>query len=222
MLLPRRALMGLAVAAVTCLTGVASATAAGKPVCNLVVDKTGDTSVYPAGGLTSDALDITSVDVATNKRTMTAVIRVKKLAATSAAAPSGQQWQVGFSAGGVDFGVSAHANAAGSILYYAYYSDATTNSGSIYSAPVTGVFDTAKSEIRMTTALTTFDRQTPIASGKTKLTGISGTTGAEILIPEPSGRFGNTLFSYAPFEADVTEGGKDYLAGTASCVPVGK
>lgn len=202
--------------------GLANASAAAKPACNLVTDKAGDTSVYPAGGLTSDALDITSVDLATNKRSLTAVIRVKKLAATSAAAPSGQQWQVGFNAGGVDFGVSAHANAAGSVLYYAFYSDPTTNSGSIYSATVTGVFDMAKSEIRMTTPLTTFAGEASIASGKTKITGISGQTGAEILIPEPSGRFGNTLFSYAPFEADLADGGKDYLAGSASCVAVGK
>ncbi len=213
----------LALAACTALaagTGVAAA-AAPKPVCNLVTDKAGDTSVLPGGVVTDDAMDITSVDVATDKKRITTVIRVKKLAARSASAPTGTLWQVNFTANDIVFSMSAHAYATGEITYTSSY--ATTASGSLYAGGTTGVFDLKKSEIRMTAPLTLFAGQASIKPGKTVISALGGNTGAEIVVPDsPNRTFGSPILTYAPFEADVTSGGKDYKAGTASCVTVGK
>ncbi len=212
----------LALAACTALAaGTGVAAAAPMPVCNLVTDKAGDTNLYPVGGVTSDALDITSVDVASDKRTVTAVIRVKKLALTDPKAPTGMTWGATFVVSGITLGLSGHTGPTGAPLFYASYTDPTTG-GSIYAAPVSGTFDLAKNEVRMSAASATFARQATIKAGKTKLTEIGAVTGTEVLIPLPAGPFGNTLFSDSEFPADEATGGKDYLAGTASCVTVGK
>ncbi len=203
------------------VTGLSSASAAPKPVCKLVTDPAGDTVVYPVAGQTSDAMDIVSMDVATSKRIVTAVVRVKKLAMTDVHAPTGMSWSANFVASGITLSLSAHTGPAGTPLFYASYDDPTVG-GSIYAAPVEGVFDLAKNEIRMSASVSTFAGEAAITPGKTKLTDLSATTGAEVLIPLPVGSFGNTLFSTTVGTADTASGGKDYLAGTASCVAVGK
>ena len=210
------------VLAVGC-TGIASAAAkkaAAKPVCNLVTDPVGDSSVYPASGVHDDALDITSVDVATDKTSVTGVIRVKKLAATSTNAPTGMNWTVNFSADGTDFSLAGHSTAAGTIVFDTAYAGAT--GGSIYGPGTTGVFDTAKNEVRITAPLSLLAPQASIRPGKTKLTGLNGRTGVEVLVPDATGMLGSTIFSDSPFTADDTTKGPDYLAGTPSCVVPGK
>ena len=204
-------------------TGVASAaakSAAPKPVCNLVVDPAGDSSVYPAGGVQDDALDITSVDLATDKTNITGVIRVKKLATSSPNAPTGMNWTVNFTVDGTVFSMAGHATAAGTTVFDTAYQ--TTTGGSLYGPGTTGVFDTAKNEVRITAPLSLFSAQADIRSGKTKITDINGRTGGEILVPDPSGTFGPTIFSDSEFDADSTSNGPTYLAGTPSCVVVGK
>jgi hypothetical protein len=195
--------------------GSALAAAKVKPVCNLVTDAAGDATDDPAGAAADDALDVTSVDVASDKNNITAVIRVKKLAKSSA-----RNWTAAFSADGTDFSLGAHITAAGTEVFDAAYAAAT--GGSIYGPGTTGVFDVAKNEVRITAPLSLLSEQATIKSGKTKVTGIGATTGAELLVPDASGQFGPTLFSYSPINADDTDGGKDYLAGTPSCVAVGK
>ena len=87
-----------ALTAVVLSTGVASAVTtkpAPKPVCNLVVDKAGDASVL--GPDPSDAsLDILSADVASHAKYLTAVLRIRNLAASSLAA-TGRNYYVQFS-----------------------------------------------------------------------------------------------------------------------------
>ncbi len=58
--------------------GAVSAVPKPKPVCNLVVDASGDAQFGPT--LNSKALDIVSADVATGVQNLTAVIRVANLA----------------------------------------------------------------------------------------------------------------------------------------------
>jgi len=177
--------------------------------------------VLPGGVVKDDALDITSVDVASDKKRITSVIRVKKLAARPTSTPGGALWQVDFSANEVVFSMSAHSLASGDMVYTSSYS--STVGGSLYAGGTTGVFDLAKSEIRMTAPLTLFAAQASIKSGKTVISGLGGNTGAEFVIPDtPNRLFGSPLLTYAPIPADETAGGKDYKAGTASCVPVGK
>jgi hypothetical protein len=217
-----RSALGLGLLVAVASTGVASAAGktAAKPVCNLVSDAAGDTSVYPAGGVKDDALDITSVDVASDKSSITGVIRVKKLAASSTNAPTGMNWTVNFSADGTEFSLAGHATVTGAIIFDTAYAGAT--GGSLYGPGTTGVFDTTKNEVRITAPLSMLSPQADIRAGKTKITGIAGRTGGEVLVPDATGTFGPTLASDSEFAADTTEGGAGYLAGTRSCVAVGK
>ena len=195
--------------------GAAVAAPKAKPVCNLVTDAAGDASVDPAGAVADDALDVVSVDVASDKTNITAVVRVKKLEKSAA-----RNWTATFSADGTDFSLAGHITAAGTEVFDAAYAGAT--GGSIYGPGTTGVFDLAKNEVRITAPLSLLSEQATIKSGKTKITGIGATTGAELLVPDATGVFGPTLFSYSPVNADSTDAGKDYTAGAASCVAVGK
>ena len=213
--------LGLMVAVAS--TGVASAAAkkaVPKPVCNLVSDAAGDTAVYPAGDIKDDAMDVTSVDLASDKTSITGVIRVKKLAASSTNAPTGMSWTVNFSADGTDFSLAGHATVTGDVIFDTAYAGAT--GGSLYGPGTTGVFDTAKNEVRITAPLSMLSAQADLRAGKTKITGIAGRTGSEVLVPDVTGTFGPTLLSDSEFAADTTEGGAGYLAGTPSCVAVGK
>jgi hypothetical protein len=214
-----RPLTAVAVGASVILAGAAVAAPKAKPVCNLVSDAAGDSSVYPAGGVSDDALDVTGVDLASDKTSITGVIRVKKLSASSTNAPTGMSWTVNFSAEGTDFSLAGHATAAGTIVFDTAYAGAT--GGSLYGPGTTGVFDTTKNEVRITAPLSMLSPQADIRAGKTKITGISGRTGGEILVPDATGTFGPTLFSDSEFSADTT-GEAGYLAGTPSCVAIGK
>src|SRR4051812_4356897 len=141
--------------------GVASAkTAAPAPVCNLVTDPAGDASVDPAGAAADEALDVVSVDVASDKNNITAVLRVKKLAKSSA-----RNWTAVFSAEGTDFSLAGHITAAGTEVFDAAYAGAT--GGSIYGPGTTGVFDTVKNEVRITAPLSLLSAQATIKPGKT-------------------------------------------------------
>lgn len=219
MSLPRRPLIALACCAAVVL-GSGVAAAAPKPVCNLVTDPAGDSSVAPGGVVKEDGMDITSVDVATDKKRITSVIRVKKLATRSTTAPNGTLWQVNFTANDTEFGMSAHSLATGEVVYTSHYQ--TTASGSLYGGGTTGVFDLKKNEIRMTAPLALFAGEANIKPGSV-ISAISGNTGSEFVLPDtPNRAFGSPILTYAPINADETEGGKDYKVGTASCVPVGK
>ncbi len=220
---PFRSAAALAVGVSLVVAGQAGAAAKKpkiEPACHLVADPAGDTSVYPAVGLTEDALDITSVDVASDKNAITGVIRVKKLAKSSSNAPMGMNWSVTFDGGGTVFTLAGHSTATGAVVFDTSY--ASTAGGSIYGPGTTGVFDTAKNEVRITAPLSLMSKQADIVAGKTKITSIGGTTGPEVLVPDPTGVFGSTIFSDSPSTADSTTGGKDYLAGSPSCVVVGK
>jgi hypothetical protein len=213
----RKAVLLLTVCGATGVIFGGAAVAAPKPapVCNLVTDAAGDASVDSAGAVADAALDVVSVDVASDRNNITAVIRVKKLEKSSA-----RNWTAVFSADGTDFSLAGHTTAAGTEVFDAAYASAT--GGSIYGPGTTGVFDLAKNEVRITTPLSLLSEQATIKPGKTKVTGIGATTGAELLVPDASGVFGPTLFSYSPISADTTDAGKDYTAGAPSCVAVGK
>src|SRR5436309_3219817 len=71
-----------------------------KPVCHLIVDKASDSGpdTNAAGGSAAassvydSSLDIVGGDVASDGKTITAVIRVAKLTTSDSMAPLGRQW----------------------------------------------------------------------------------------------------------------------------------
>lgn len=217
----RLARPALALALIGSLAGAGAASAAvakPKPVCNLVTDATGDAPTNVATDAQDDNFDIVSVDIASDKNNITAVLRLKALAATSTNSPEGINWGVNFEVEGTTFTMAAHSGPTGSIIYDASYQGAT--GGSIYGPGVTGAFDTTKKEVRITAPLSLFAEQADIRKG-TKITGIVGSTAHEVAVPDPTPLIGGELFTFAYYGVDETEGGKDYVGETASCVKVG-
>lgn len=219
----------VALATLACLAGGVTANAATKPkpVCNLVPDASGDANGVDLGspvpattaGSSIPALDITSVDVASDKKTITAVVRVKQLSAKSSTAPTGMSWNAQFTVGETTFFFGAHANPTGALSYDAAYESTGTNS--LYAnGSVTGVFDSAKNEVRITAPISLLEQES-IKLG-TKITAIEGATGPEIAIPDATGLFGGgAILEGNTYISDTASGGKDYTSGALSCVKPG-
>lgn len=226
-----------AIAASVVAAGHASAAVKKKPkpippVCNLVTDAPGDangvnlnqsplpTLPTTTAGSSDDALDVLSVDVATDKTTITAVLRLKKLAATSTNAPTGMTWSATYKVDTTTFYLAAHANPQGALTYDAAY--ASTAGGNLLTDKPTGSFDPAKGEIHISLPLAAMAKQAVVKPGM-KITAIGATTGPEALIPDATGVFGGgTFFSDSWNTVDTASGGKDYTAGALSCVTPGK
>ena len=197
------------------------ANAASKPPCKIVTDAAGDAFLLLGAGPTSNSLDITSADIAADKKRVTVVIRVKKLAAMDPTfSPTGQQWTFGFAADGTSFDLTAFSDPVGATTFQASYSAPT--GGQIYGGGVTGAFDLAKNEIRMTAELALFAAQATIKTG-TKFTALSASAGAIVAIKDPAGVLTQgALLTLNPPANDTATSAKTYVVGSKTCVAVGK
>jgi len=208
--------------------------AAPKLPCKLVTDASGDSfsvgsedldpvpASTPGAGPTSNVLDITSADVATDKKRITGVVRVVKLAASDPTfSPTGLAWRVNFTADGQAFSLIAQSDPTGALTYQASYRDKTTGGGNLYAGGVTGILDVAKSEIRMTAELGLFAAQATIKPG-TKITEVGAGSGRVVAVPDAAKLFGGgSLLSYSP-GVDAATSTKTYVASSKNCVLVGK
>lgn len=218
-----------------------------KPVCNLVTDKTGDANGKDTGaanpfplpvgpstspvpfpvvnaGPSSDALDITSADIAADKKRITAVVRVKKLAMTDpTSAPTGIRWSVDFTAEDIQFTLMAHTNPQGTPSFEASYFVPANGIGTLYGGGVTGYFNMAKNEIHITADNSLFAAQATIKPGAV-LTKLDSSAGNEWVIPDPSKKVasGGVLLESTTGYVDTATGPKPYVVGTPSCVTPGK
>jgi hypothetical protein len=89
-----------------------------KPVCNLITDETND-----SGGLykSSKALDVTSADVATGKKTLVAVVRVQTTDMSNDTwAPVGYSWFFGWTIVGTKYAVSARRSFSSADMAFTY------------------------------------------------------------------------------------------------------
>lgn len=222
---------------------VGPAVAAAKVPCKLITDAPGD--AYPINsahihdtiqtevpvnvpafppvtqGPSSDVLDVLSADLATDKRTITAVIRVKKLAITApSAAPTGISWFMNFSADGADFKFAAHTDPTGAQYFDASYSAAT--GGSLYGGGVTGKLDLAKNEVRISAPVSLLANQATIKRG-VKITKISAGAANEVAVFDKTARLTDGgIFEWAIINADRAVTSKSYIAETKTCVTPGK
>lgn len=197
--------------------------------CNLVTDPAGDAvsnpasyiPILPPGSFSSDdAMDITSVDLASDKKGITAVLRLKRLTATSSNAPTGMTWRTSFTAGGVTFTLAGHASPTGATTFDAAYSS-PSDTGS-YGNAVIGIFDTVKSEVRITARRTLLSGQTNIRPG-TVVKGLNGEAAEEfVVVPNATGGPGSGSGLSSRHSVDLAYGDTDYIGGTRSCVVVGK
>jgi hypothetical protein len=201
--------------------------AAAKKPCQLVKDPAGDTFLAryqeTAKGLGApvpygpqeDSLDILSADVASNAKTLTAVIRVKKLS-TASTSPGGTSYDVNFTIPGAEFPLYVRAVlAAGAApTFEAGYKEPippavvslTTLATKL--ADGTGIADPKTSEIRIHIPISAFSKQGKGLTPGTKL------SLGEITAARYAG--GRGLF------ADVVVATQIYKAGAVNCVTPGK
>jgi len=216
----------LLVAAVTVSGLAASASAAPKAVCNTITDAKGD-AVYAALP-NNPSLDIISGDVASDKTNLTGVIRVDKLSVPSVQSPMGQSFLVNFSVKGAPdpLFVGARLYPTGNKFVYGYIAvDPVNGLSTRYTlGDATGVVDLDKSELRISVPVAAFAKQAKLNPGA-KLSGLTAESSAVVgqgavpsqsVGPSPRIPLGGLLL---PTD-DAT--GKAYIAGTPSCVAVGK
>lgn len=183
------------------------------PPCQLTKDDKGDVYAVrnvPDQKTPDPALDLVSADVGSNATTLTAVIRVDKLAAP-ATSPVGVNYSMTFNVTGSDLLYYASATRGPAVTGFDFGSrenlPAVTSVSTSRGVP-TGVFDEGTSEVRISIPLEMFGDTAKFALGKTKVSVI------EVFASRGTAHRG-------PF-ADDAPGGKSYVHGGASCVPVGK
>jgi hypothetical protein len=200
----RAAFAALLCASVAIGGSALAAPAKAGPVCNLVVDDKGDTASAPFPA--SDAIDITSADIASDGQTLTAVLRVAKYTPNETATIYGKRYIVAFEGAGLkpmyltalDYPVGVSYN----------FGEVTTGTtGPTYTSTGTakGAIDAAKGEIKISVsaadlAAASFGK---LAQGGV-LKGINAVTFR---------RVGNQLFP-----GDDASTAKKYTVGTPSCV----
>lgn len=184
--------------------------AAVKPSCNLVLDVKGDADQGLFSSSSQPAWDIVSADVATDKTNLTTVIRVDKLSKSVSDDPGGSQWRFDFQVDGVKLFTQATSTPFGDKFTIGY---TDTTSHAFAASGATGVFDTAKNEVRVTAPLASTVSKATIKTG-TKLTDLGASAGDYVNTAggSPSGSF----------SADTATGSKNYVAPSKSCVTVGK
>lgn len=197
----------LGVLATAGLAGAAPA----KPACNLVQDPKGDGTGFvftDEDYLPNDPnLDLISGDIATDAKTVTAVIRTDALAMSDPAAPTGRAYYANFFVGGKQLYLAVRLDAAGNGTYTGGHIENTRQG----LGAATGVIDVAKKEVRISAPLSLFASQASLKPG-TKITDLN-------LLAQ---RYIGAAGPGATPSADAAEGGKTYTAGAKSCVVVGK
>ena len=214
------------IAAAIALTGF-DGSAQAAPVCNLIVDAEGDDTVVATP---SDAsTDLVSGDVASDATTLTAVLRVKKLANPNPRAPFGQSYFMVFNVKGSPdpLFVSAGLYPTGNEFIYGYQGvDPTNGINTSYKlGDALGNVDLDKGELRIHVSLNAFAEKAKLTKG-TKVSGMIGESrvfAGQRLVPSqsvgPSPRIPLGGFTLT---VDTAEATKSYELGTPSCVAVGK
>jgi hypothetical protein len=200
-----RLLTATALAAGTLLAGPASAA---KLPCAVLKDSANDAGwANNAGGATlaDPSLDIVSADVASDGKTLTAVIRVKQLTQTDNLAPTGRSWGISMAAGTSPLGLNAFLSPFGERF--------STGKGK---------FDYAKNEIRIHIALA----DVPFFKVKkgTILRNLNVTTSTYVGYPKEADAVHLGAGIGAPGgNADTAQNPKAYYkVGTLNCVKLGK
>lgn len=197
----------LGVLATAGLAGAAPA----KPSCNLVQDVKGDGTGFvftDQDYLPNDAnLDLVSGDIATDAKTITAVIRTDALALSDPNSPTGRAYYANFAVAGKQLYLAVRLDATGAGTFSGGYIENTRQG----LGAATGVVDVEKKEVRISAPLSLFASQAVIKPG-TKIADLNLLAQRYIGVAGPG----------ATPSADEAVGGKVYTAGSTSCVVVGK
>jgi len=237
----RRTALVVSIAASLALGGVTEASAAKpkpkpapKPVCNLVPGTADDALFDPttsgAPGPNDPNGDILSANIASNAKTITAVIRVKTLATPDTTFPGAHYymliWSVPDHTSPLYLGATVDPNPAAGTAYgpqfvfgdggdiakaISYYNIASA-------AKVTGKVDTAKNTITMSVPIAQLAGYGTFKPG-THFSGIQAesqaTTNGPVLPQNVPSVGGSIAWGW---QEDLDDATKDYIAGTPSCV----
>ena len=155
----------------TTLGGPAVAAPA-QPRCHLVVDERGDsgeTLVEVPGQAPDPTMDIRSVDVASNSKAITGVLRLDDLSSLEET-PVGKRYDVGFAAGEDYYVLTAVLGPQGRRFELVRWGESTdagplSGSGGRTIAAVTGVVDVERDQVRITAPLSAFTPYYAIRDG---------------------------------------------------------
>lgn len=165
--------------------------------CNLIKDDAGDTNSPTPDAALDSQLDIVSADVATNTKSMTAVIRLVNLADADPANPQGRTYEFDFSAHEKNFIVMGSLLPGGN-TFDVYISDQRFEEGQSGGraatgiGPAVGVVDVKRKEVRMTASLDVFSKYGGLAKNVTlnhlvaftyRANGYSAQSGQQIPVP---------------------------------------
>lgn len=168
-----------------------------KPLCNLVTDDKADVATG------NQSLDIVSGDLATNAKTITAVIRVAKLTAEDTMSPTGRYFEFAFTYEGSGYAIKALLTPTGNI-----WADGKG----------TGVVDTAKNEVRISMPIDQLTGHPVFKPGALITDMLIRTDVGNPAIKETPFLALPLTFLYAGDKAPST---KKYPINAASCVRVG-
>jgi hypothetical protein len=218
------------------LTSVTAGHALAAPVkkaCKIVTDGTGDTfavrqqDTQAKYGPIEDGFDITSADIASDGKVITAVIRVKKLTSAVQTSPTGVAFGFDFSTPTAPTATLGSLRAIvfnGGAPYYEAVLKTDVPSGAqnytTFLATVTGVWDTAHNEVRITAPVSVFSALGTFKKGVTiSPDSDSATSGRPLpIVPGQAGQPSPSRFVFA----DVALDGKSIKVGAPSCVTPGK
>lgn len=204
-------------AALAALTVSPAATAAATP-CRLVVDARGDQSDKNVTGMVrpvSTDLDLLSADIASDDGFVTAVFRVATLRELDPGSP-GHHYLVEFRVEGRPYAIGVTHGVDGTNAFVR---------GDDHSDPMghgTVVVDHDRREVRVSAPARTFrvtagKRLTGLVFWSAEFQGVSGRHDeARVVIDQLGTPPGGTM------RVDFAEATRPYVAGTATCVPVGK
>lgn len=194
--------------------GAALAATTPAPTCNLMVDDKGDAQFL--GAAPNDPnLDIVSADIASDAKTVTAVLRLASFAATDPQSPLGRGYYVLFNAPGSDFPVYFNMQITPDLTRFAWGDRetlATGNGSYVKKGDATGFIETAKGEIHISVPVSDVKAIAKVTPGS-KLSNVTASATA-VLGTSATGGLVSTV--------DDATSTKPYVAGSPSCVTPGK
>ena len=210
------------------------------PVCNLVTDPAGDSTFDVSLGLAASAMpqdpsgDILSADISSDAKSVTAVIRVKNIAAPAAPWPGAHFYMLSWTVPGHDtpvylggvvdpnpaagtvfgpqfvFGDGGSFGPSGALLYY-----------NIDSTAVKGTVDTAKNTLTLSVPISAISKFGKFTPGNT-FSGLTASSQALVngpVLPTNLPAVGGSIAW--GWSEDTANGTKNYSAGAPSCVKPG-
>ena len=210
---------------------MAEAAPKAKPSCMTITDPKGDTfairsqDAQGAYGPQEDALDITSGDLASDGKVVTAVVRIAKLSRAIATSPQGitvgLDFRIGVSDSVVRLQASMINGSADRFEVAVKAFDAVPNTPMTFVGTATGVVDEKAGEVRIHAPAAMLEPYGPLKPGVKLTPNEAESATVSRGVPPITSTPGQPMTSRGPF-ADIAAAGKLVVAGAPSCVVPGK